>query len=369
MSRLIVIFEIQMLNFVKNNAGKFTLNNKSFRFVGANVYELANVSAETAKLMIADAAEAGFTVLRFWLFENRSADEQVSRMNELCEAVKPFGIKLIVSLADKWGYLQNYKIDDTWYESGFRNSYIPYIKSLASALADRDEIMMWELINEPESGSFDTFYNFIKEAASEFKSVNRNHLLSVGTVGGIGDKFGPVFSVFDKNNFRKLYELETLDAVSLHDYSYDSGVFERMNMLYRFRGETEKAKRYSAIGRAVDKPFSAIDKYMLGKGKLFHFPFTLRWLWNKYNRKDLSFAGVIAKPVYIGETGFKNIAGRSRSRLLDIYLKEVFAAGAGGVMLWSFETQGGNNDGHDYGFGSGEGIGEVVKNWNERLNG
>lgn len=358
-----------MQHFVKNTGGRFTIDDKPFRFVGANVYELANVSADTARKMIADAAEAGFTVLRFWLFENKPVAEQIKKLNEICDAVCPYGMKLIISLADKWGYLQNYKIDEAWYEGGFRSSYIPYIKGVTSALKERDEIMMWELINEPESAGFETFYNFVKEAASEFKSVNRNHLLSVGTVGGIGDKFGPVFSVFDKNNFRKLYELETLDAVSLHDYSYDSGVFERMDMLYRFRGETEKAKRYSAIGRAVDKPFSAIDKFMMGKGKLFRFPLTLRWLWNKYNRKDLSFAGVIAKPVYIGETGFKNIPGRSRSRLLDIYLKEVFGAGAGGVMLWSFETQGGNNDGHDYGFGSGEGIGEVVKNWNERLKG
>ena len=146
MSRLIVIFEIQMLNFVKNNAGKFTLNNRPFRFVGANVYELANVSAETAKLMIADAAGAGFTVLRFWLFENKPVAEQIKKLNEICDAVCPYGMKLIISLADKWGYLQNYKIDDPWYESGFRNSYIPYITSSASDLADREEIMIWELI-------------------------------------------------------------------------------------------------------------------------------------------------------------------------------------------------------------------------------
>lgn len=353
--------------FVKNTGGMFTLGGEPFRFVGANVYELANVPGETAKLMIADADAAGFTVLRFWLFENRPAEEQVSRMNKICDAAKPYGIKLIVSLADKWGYLQNYKIDDHWFEAGFRQSYIPYIKTLGAALKDRDEIMMWELINEPESDSFDLFHNFVNEAAGEFKSADPNHMLTVGTVGGVGDKFGSVLSVFKKSNFRKLYELSSLDAVSLHDYSYDSGVFERMDMLYRFRGETEKAKRYSAIGAVIEKPFSAIDRFFMKKGKLFRFPLTLRWLWNIYNRGDRKFAKSISKPVYIGETGFKNIPGRSRAKLLELYLEEAFAAGAGGVMLWSFESQGGNRDGHDYGFGLGEGIEDVVKKWNERL--
>lgn len=356
-----------MQNFVKNTGGRFSLGGKPFGFVGANVYELANVPAHTAGLMIADAAAAGFTVLRFWLFENRTAHEQIKVLNSICDAVNPHGIKLIISLADKWGYLQNYKIDDPWYEKGFRQSYIPYIKTIGGALKDRDEIMMWELINEPESDSFDTFYNFVKEAAGEFKSVNTNQLLSVGTVGGVGDKFGSVLSVFRKRNFRKLYKLDSLDAVSLHDYSYDSGIFERLDMLYRFRGETKKAKMYSLIGGVIDKPFSAIDRYFLKKGKLFRFPLTLRWLWNIYNRGDREFAANISKPVYIGETGFKNIPGRSRARLLELYLKEAFDMKIGGVMLWSFESQGGNLDGHDYGFGLGEGIEEMVKKWNEKL--
>jgi hypothetical protein len=35
-------------------------------------------------------------------------------------------------------------------------------------------------------------------------------------------------------------------------------------------------------------------------------------------------------------------------------------------MLWSFEAQGWNKDGHDYGFGLGEGFEEVVKKWNKQ---
>lgn len=353
-----------MQEFVKNTDGSFNSGGKPFRFIGANVYELANLDSGITKRIIEDSAEAGFKVLRFWLFENKPVKEQITELNEICDSVEPHGIKLIISLADKWGYLQNYKIDEAWYKDGYRVEYLKYVKAVTREFKHRPEIMIWELINEPETDNFSVFYDFAKAASEEIKNVNENHLLSVGTVGGVGDKFGSYLSVFNKSNFRKLYSLNSLDAVSLHDYSYDSGVFERLDILYRFRGELKKAERYSEIGRAIEKPFAGMDGYFLKKGKLFRFPLTLRWIWNIYNNRDVSFARSIGKPVYIGETGFKNIPGRDRVRIMDLDIKKKFGSGVGGIMLWSFEAQGWNRDGHDYGFGLGEGFEEVVKKWN-----
>ena len=353
------------MDFVKNTGGRFTLNNKPFRFIGANVYELGNLDKNITQKIILESAEFGFTVLRFWLFENKPVKEQIIKLNQICDAVNPLGIKLIVSLADKWGYLQNYKIDELWYKSGYRNEYLKYVTALTGEFKDRPEIMIWELINEPETDDFNVFYDFAKEASEEIKKVNENHLLSVGTVGGVGDKFGSYFSVFNKSNFRKLYSLSSLDAVSLHDYSYDSGLFERLDILYRFKGELKKAERYSKIGSSIEKPFAGIDKYFLNKRKLVNFPLTLRWLWNIYNNRDVSFAQKCGKPVYIGEIGYKNITGRDRIKIMELDMDRKFSKGVGGIMLWSFESQGWNKDGHDYGFGFGEGFEDVVRKWNK----
>jgi endo-1,4-beta-mannosidase len=228
--------------------------------------------------------------------------------------------------------------------------------------------MIWELINEPETDNFNIFYDFAKAASEEIKSVNTNHMLSVGTVGGVGDKFGSYFSIFKKSSLRKLYSLGSLDAISLHDYSYDSSLFERLDILYRFKGELKKAEKYSKIGGSIEKPFAGLDKYFLKKGKLIRFPLTLRWLWNIYNNRDISFAQKTGKPVYLGEVGFKKIAGRDRIKILELDIESKFGKGVGGYMLWSFESQGWNKDGHDYGYGLGEGFGEVVRKWNLKLN-
>ncbi len=356
-----------MEGFVKNIVGNFSLNGKPFRFIGANVYELANVNSDITQKIIEDSVSMGFKVLRFWLFKNRKTKELVNKLNEICDMVKPYGLKLIVSLSDKWGYLQNYKISEEWYREGYKNEYLDYIKTITCECSLRDEIMIWELINEPEADSFDTFYNFARHTSEEIKSVNQNHLLSVGTVGGIGDKFGNNFSVFKKSNFRNLYSLAGLDAVSIHDYSYDSGIFERLDMLYRFKGSEGKAKFYGKLSDVVKIPFDKIDERYLWKNKLVHIPLTIRGLWNSYNKSDIKFASEIKKPLYIGEVGFKANPSRDRIRILELDIQQKFKMGVSGYMLWSFEAGGWSKDGHSYGFGLNDGFSDVIKKWNQKL--
>lgn len=76
---------------------------------------------------------------------------------------------------------------------------------------------------------------------------------------------------------------------------------------------------------------------------------------------NLSSAKKLNKPVYIGEVGFKKSLKEMRKIILNKELKEYFAAGISGVLLWSFESQGKSMDGHDYGFNKNDGFGEVVK--------
>jgi endo-1,4-beta-mannosidase len=354
--------------FVKSINGSFSLNNnKPFRFIGANVYELANVDSDITRKIIDDAVNTGFKVLRFWLFQNKDAAVQIKKLNEICDFVKPHGIKLIVSLSDKWGYLQNYKIDENWYLSGYKNEYLNYVKSVTSECSARDEVMIWELINEPETDSFEAFYNFAKVVSEEIKSVNTNHLLSLGTVGGVGDKFGSYFSVFKKSNFEKLYSLPSLDAISIHDYSYDSSIFERLDVLYRFKGNHNRAKIFARADDAIDVLFDRLDRWYLTRGSIVHIPLTLRGVWSRYNKKDIRFAQKINKPLYIGEIGFKSAPNRNRKGLLELDIEKKFSLGICGYMLWSFQAQGWSNDGHGYGFGIDDGFSEIIKKWNQKL--
>lgn len=348
-------------NFIKTFNGNFIFGNIPFNFIGCNMYELANVDSATTEAMLIDAAAEGFTVIRFWAFEPTDKN----KLKEICDISKDLGLKIIPVLADTYGYLQNYKIDDEWYKSGYKKNYLKYIKDITSNFKDRDEILLWELINEPMNNSFPVMFNFAKDASENIKESDPNHLISIGTIGGIGDKFGDQFSRFNISNFEKLYSIKTLDAVSLHDYSFNSTVFERLDILYRLKGKSNSADYFRKIDDFINSIPQSVDKFTLDKFKrTYDFPLSLRNIWRNFNKKNIQIAKKLNKPIYIGEVGFKKSMKEYRKVILEKELKRYFKEDIAGVLLWSFESQGRSVDGHDYGFGVEDRFGEVVKKFN-----
>lgn len=342
--------------FIKSRDGNFFLNGNIFKFIGCNMYELANVDRSTASLMIKDAYEEGFKVIRFWAFEPMKKENLL----DICDFVKDYDMKIIPVLADPSGYLQSYKVDYNWYKEDYKKNYIPYLSDIADSFKDRDEILLWELINEPMTNSFEDIYNFAKYTSEKIKTIDSNHLISIGTIGGIGDKFGGFFSRFNSDNFYKLYSLDTLDAVSIHDYSFNSTLLERLDILYRLKGSYKKSNMLNKLSSLINLIPDKIDSYTINKlNKTYDFPFTVRSLWKKFNSKNISTAKKLNKPIYIGEIGFKKNLGGKRKIILETEIKKYFNEGISGILLWSFESQGKSRDGHDYGFDKNDGFKEV----------
>lgn len=345
-------------SFISASNSNFILSSNFFRFIGCNMYELANVDSAASEAMLKDAASEGFNVVRFWAFEPL----EKTKLIEICDLAGKLDLKIIPVLADTWGYLQNYKIDDEWYRTGYKKNYLNYVTDIVSNFKDRNEIMLWELINEPMNNSYPDMYNFAEDASKTIKESDPNHLISIGTIGGVGDKFGSQFSRFNVSNFEKLYSIKTLDAVSIHDYSFNSTFLERLDILYRLKGKANSADYFRKTDAMVDSIPQSLDKYTLNKFKrTFDFPLSLRSIWRYFNRKNIQIARKLNKPIYIGEVGFKKSMREYRKLILEKELNWYFNEGIAGVLLWSFESQGRSLDGHDYGFGVDDGFGKVVK--------
>ena len=353
-------------NFITALDGNFIVNEKPMRFIGCNMYELAYVDTETTSLMIREAAAEGFSVIRFWAFEPIKKE----KLFEICSLAKMLNIKIIPVLADTHGYLQNYKIDPDWYKEGFKKNYLKFIEDVSCSFKDQDEILLWELINEPQTDSIDDIYNFCKISSELIKTSDPNHLVSVGTIGGIGDQFGNFFSRFDRENFKKIFSIKTLDAASIHDYSFNSTLLERLDIYQRLKGNSNSSGLLNSLNKILNAVPDAIDKFTLNKyGKSFDFYLTLRRIWKHFNSENIAVAKELKKPLYAGEVGFKRNLGELRKKILEIELNNYFRSGVSGVLLWSFESQGRSLDGHDYGFSADDGFGNIVKNsgFNNRL--
>ncbi len=352
------------MDFITNNGGHFFTNGKRFRFVGCNMYELAFMESKTTALMMEDARNEGFKVIRFWAF----APLTPGKLSEICDKANDLDLRLIPVLADKWGYMQDYVVNDEWFREGYKNGYLNYAVGMVSALKDRPEILLWELINEPESDSFDVFYDFAKKTSAKLKDAAPDHLLSIGTIGGLGSKYGGEFSRFRTKNFRRLYEIKELDAVSVHDYSYDSTVLERLDTLNRFKGKYYMSKFYQRSNYYVTYLPLVLKRLWQKKfNNIFTVPFTLKWLWRRYIDKNIEIAKQLKKPFYLGEIGYKNDLKLDRKKIIDNEIQRYFKKDIDGYLLWSFEAQGWSKDGHNYGFTQRDGFKEIIQKYNKQL--
>jgi endo-1,4-beta-mannosidase len=312
------------MEYVRSDKGKFWVGENEFRFRGANMYELLSVPEgdplETAEKMLLDAKGEGFEVIRCWAFEPTDSNH----VHKVCDIAGKLGIRLILCLADKWGYRQGYQINKDWYTGGFEGAYLQYAKYMVRELKDRAEIMIWELVNEPIGAAKDLF-NFADRVSQELKVISPEHIFSMGTVGGLGGS---------AKSFRKINSIPTIQAASIHDYSYDSRIFERLETYFKFKGK-----------KSVAEIFRKVDKLI---------PISIRGIWRRAIERDIAAAHALNKPVYIGEAGYKKRAEVEWYKIVEAEALRYFELGVWGFLLWSFESQGWSKDGHGYGFGSKE---------------
>ncbi|HEY3251664.1 MAG TPA: cellulase family glycosylhydrolase [Ignavibacteria bacterium] len=321
------------------------------------MYGLGRVSNQQAEKMMADAKEEGFEAVRFWAFEPTDK----THFEFVCNLANKYELFLLPCLADKWGFLQDYKINNQWYTSGYKKSYLKYVNDAVYTFRDREEIIIWEIINEPVTSSFEAIFNFTKHVTEELKNINSNHLFSIGTVGGIGDKFGGPFSIFNFDNFKNLYSLPGLDAISIHDYSHDSTFLERLQVYLTLINKPHISKIAGFGDNILNKIPDAADKYWINKtGRTMDFPFAIRKIWRRYNNYALELAKKLNKPIYAGEVGFKREHGGFRNQLIEFDFRKKLSGGFSGYMLWSYESTGASYDAHGYGINVGE-VKESIK--------
>jgi endo-1,4-beta-mannosidase len=141
-----------------------------------------------------------------------------------------------------------------WYASGYTaadpgnlTSYRNYVAEVVSRYAGDPTILMWQLMNEAESrdlagdctdGGAVLLHNFATDVSGLIKSIDPNHLVSLGTLGG--SQCGQ-----HRHNFGTVHDVATIDVCEFHDYSpleamptdvredgYDNGLATRIQICH-----------------------------------------------------------------------------------------------------------------------------------------
>ncbi|PIA55400.1 hypothetical protein AQUCO_00800275v1 [Aquilegia coerulea] len=216
-------------NFVSKSGTQLMLRGKAFYVNGWNSYWLMDQAVEDysrprVRAMLQSGAKMGLTVCRTWAFNDGAYnalqispgqfDERVFKgLDYVIAEARQHGIKLILSLVNNlqpfggktqyvtWASEQGYGLsssnDSFFYDPSIRNNFKTYImtmltrKNTITGIEYRDDptIFAWELMNEPHcmtDPSGNILQHWIAEMASFVKSIDKNHLLTVGLEGFYG---------------------------------------------------------------------------------------------------------------------------------------------------------------------------------------
>jgi hypothetical protein len=218
------------------------LDGRPVSFVGANRYELASAPPGAGDRICGrgysdadlDAIVAGLVdatsadLLRAWAFRRFTRDgDDFTTLDRLIEAARRQGLRLVLALENEWADCSAPDPDGAdgrksarWYRDGYRHpgfdgklAYRDYVGRVVTRYRDEPVVALWQLLNEPESPDGAALYDFAADVSALIRSLDPNHLVGLGTIGG-----GQPGT--DGAAFVALNALDTIDVVEAHDYSH-----------------------------------------------------------------------------------------------------------------------------------------------------
>ncbi|MFN8576539.1 MAG: cellulase family glycosylhydrolase [Candidatus Sericytochromatia bacterium] len=257
----------EKIAYIEN--GKIMLKEKEFKISGINVYDLADVAKRSQSELestLKTIASSGANTVRFWAFTRNEPQDFI----KIFDTSKKLGLdlKFIPVLGDHWEHIEAYRKDDKWYSGNYKNqdminkpstsnqqkteTYMQHIKETIPAFMNRDEILMIELMNEPEANhkALKTFADDVSTTIREMYTNSEKetgktipkHLISLGTLGG-ETRNGMV-----GHDYKDLFTLPNIDVATAHDYTFNDKKSTEYSVSPLF-------KDYMRYAKELNKPF------------------------------------------------------------------------------------------------------------------
>lgn len=222
------------MSFVGRNGSQFVVDGEAFYVNGWNSWWLMDQAVEEfsrprVRAMFQSAASMGLTVCRTWAFNDGAYnalqlspgqfDERVFQaLDRVIFEARRQGIRLLLGLSDdlpslggkrqyvKWAWEEGIGLsssnDSFFFDPSIKSYFKSYLKTILTrknhltGVEYRDDpaIFGWELMNEPRCSSDQsgaTLQKWIEEMAKYVKSIDKNHLVTIGLEGFYGPTSRP----------------------------------------------------------------------------------------------------------------------------------------------------------------------------------
>lgn len=204
---------------LQRDGRRLVLDGQPVTLFGVNATMLMDreLKEDQVEPIVAALAAREVNTVRVWYFH----DESPERFDRLLDIGARHGVRFVVTLADNV-----FKGRDWLGGDEDEERYRPHLAETVARFKDRPEVLMWELINEPNCGErhdeecLDTIKGWLRSRAAEVKAIDACHLVSTGMIGaGNYDN--------DLTMYRRVHREPVIDIVSAHRRSTDDGEKER----------------------------------------------------------------------------------------------------------------------------------------------
>ena len=321
--------------FVKSAGTNLRLKGNPYRFTGLNIYN-ANSRGYCAYAMSSGRALGrslekigpGKEAFRAWFFQTQATTNgrrDWRPFDHTLAVARRHGVKVIPTLTNQWGDCEpgGYK-PDTWYTTDYRQrhprevvSYRRWVRQVVTRYRGDPTILAWQLVNEAEvaperyapctPNAAAILKSFAADVSGLVKSIDPNHLVSLGTIGG--GQCGA-----QEADYQDLHSLPTIDLCEYHDYQPHDPI---------------PGDEYNGLQVRIDQ------------------------------------CNALNKPLFVGETGIipNDVGGtlQARADALDAKLSAQFPAGIDGNLAWAWIKDGSTLD--DYDIGPGDPLLRVLRGY------
>lgn len=196
---------------VTRTGDQLTLDGAPFRFLGTNsayIVESYFPQREFDPILRFIGETFPNAVFRVWVVPGWDLD----RLERILDTGARYGVRFMITLDD-----YHREKNEHWFQSTFRMEYLPHVKTVVKRFRSHPAVAVWELMNEPTCGPegfsqscTDAEYGWVKETSEAIKALDPCRPVSIGTTGFLG-----VFAA-DRDNFRRMHALPSVDLVSIH---------------------------------------------------------------------------------------------------------------------------------------------------------
>ena len=236
-----VLYAATIPAFVTRSGATLMLNGRPYRFAGLNIYNANNQGQCWYDLGTAASLDQTLTaigpvqnVFRAWFFQSLATlngQRDWSTFDATLAVARAHDERVIATLGNDLSDCEGpgpVQRNEAWYRSGYTSlrdagmaeTYRAWVADVVARYRNDPTILAWQLINEPDlanpsgrcsPGASRTLKHFAQDMAGLVKSLDPNHLLSLGS-------WGLLDCGLAGSAYQDVHSVAGIDLCEIHDY-------------------------------------------------------------------------------------------------------------------------------------------------------